>query len=50
LGGGQLKDWKSPTGENPNNFKDWMKCYGKLSSKIDGTGRKFWFHPKYEKM
>lgn len=48
LGGGQLKDWKSPTGEDPSTFKEWMKCYGKLEKVTDGTGRTFWFDPKWK--
>ena len=48
LGGGQLKDWKNPEGEDPKHFKDWMKCYGKLESTLDGTGRTFWFDKKWK--
>lgn len=48
LGGGQLKDWYNPNGINGNTFKEWVKCYGKLSSIIDKTGRKFWYDPKWE--
>lgn len=43
LGGGQLKDWKNPTGENPADFREWIKCYGKSQSIIDETGRRFWY-------
>jgi endonuclease VIII-like 1 len=48
LGGGQLKDWKNPTGEDPSSFKEWMKCYGKLEKVTDGTGRTFWFDTKWK--
>lgn len=48
LGGGQLKDWKSPTGENPASFREWVKCYGKLGSVLDSTGRTFWFDNKWK--
>jgi len=48
LGGGQLKDWYNPNGVNGNSFNEWVMCYGKMSSIIDGTGRKFWFDPKWE--
>jgi endonuclease VIII-like 1 len=47
LGGGQLKDWKNPNGTDPSSFKEWMKCYGKMSSKEDKNGRNFWFDPKW---
>ena len=48
LGGGQLKDWHNPLGTSEKNFKEWMKCYGMLSSTVDKTGRRFWFDPKWE--
>ena len=48
LGGGQLKDWKNPTGEDPSSFKEWMKCYGKMEKITDGTGRTFWFNKKWK--
>lgn len=49
LGGGQLKDWKNPSGENPESFDDWMKCYSRLEKTLDKTGRTFWFDKKWEK-
>jgi endonuclease VIII-like 1 len=49
LGGGQLKDWKNPDGEDPASFKEWMKCYGIMEKTVDGTGRAFWFDPKWKK-
>jgi endonuclease VIII-like 1 len=50
LGGGQLKDWKNPDGEDPTSFHEWMKCYGlKTSEKtLDATGRTFWFDKKWK--
>ena len=49
LGGGQLKDWKNPEGEDPTHFKDWMKCYGRLEKTLDRTGRTFWYDKKWKK-
>lgn len=48
LGGGQLQDWKNPNGTDAKSFKEWMKCYGALSSIVDKTGRRFWYDPKWE--
>jgi len=48
LGGGQLRDWKNPIGVDAANFDEWVKCYGKLASKIDKNGRRFWYDPKWE--
>lgn len=48
LGGGQLKDWKNPNGEDPQSFAQWIKCYGRLNKTIDATGRTFWYHPCWE--
>jgi len=47
LGGGQLKDWKNPDGENPSSFNEWMKCYGKLEKTLDSTGRTYWYDKKW---
>lgn len=47
LGGGQLKDWKNPNGENPQSFEEWMKCYSKLEKTLDASGRTFWFDKKW---
>ena len=49
LGGGQLKDWKNPDGEDPSSFDEWMQCYGLLEKTLDGTGRTFWFDKKWKK-
>lgn len=43
LGGGQLKDWKNPNGQDPTKFREWIKVYGKQASCKDKSGRKFWF-------
>lgn len=48
LGGGQLKDWHNPNGTDGASFNEWVKCYGKLESIIDKTGRKFWYSPKWK--
>jgi endonuclease VIII-like 1 len=45
-GGGELLTWKNPNGEK-NTFKDWLQCYGKLDSYIDGTKRRMWCASKY---
>lgn len=47
LGGGQLKNWTNPNGEDPQSFNDWIKCYGKLNKTIDATGRTFWYNTKW---
>lgn len=48
LGGGQLKDWYNPNGVNGQTFNDWVKCYGKGESLVDGTGRRFWYDKKWK--
>ena len=48
LGGGQLKDWKNPSGEDPSSFDEWMKCYSRLEKTLDGTGRTFWYDKKWK--
>jgi endonuclease VIII-like 1 len=48
LGGGQLKDWHNPNGTDGADFNSWMKCYGRLSSIVDGSKRRFWYNPKWE--
>lgn len=48
LGGGQLKDWHNPMGTDGKSFNEWMKCYGRLSSMVDGTKRRFWYNPKWQ--
>lgn len=47
LGGGQLKDWKNPEETDATEFKDWVKCYGKMESIPDMNGRTFWFDKKW---
>lgn len=49
LGGGELKDWVNPNGTDGKSFKEWMLCYGKGASIVDGTGRRFWYDPQWEK-
>jgi len=48
LGGGQLRDWKNPAGVDAANFDEWVRCYGKLASRMDKNGRRFWYDPKWE--
>lgn len=48
LGGGQLKDWKNPNGQDPEEFRKWLKVYGKQSSCKDKSGRKFWYDSKWK--
>jgi endonuclease VIII-like 1 len=49
MSGGQLKDWANPFNkpEDKISFRDWVFYY-KGSSCIDGSGRRFWFDPKWE--
>jgi endonuclease VIII-like 1 len=48
LGGGELKDWVNPEGSDKKSFQEWMLCYGKTSSVVDKTGRRFWYDPQWE--
>jgi len=48
LGGGRLKDWINPNGVLAESMQDWLTTYGKGSSIIDRTGRRFWFDPAWE--
>jgi endonuclease VIII-like 1 len=50
LGGGQLKSWENPFGEDSIDFEKWMKCYGnsEMETITDGTGRRLWFDPKWK--
>ena len=47
LHGGQLKDWKNPFDVDSTNFHEWV-FYKKGLSCNDGTGRTFWFDPKWK--
>lgn len=51
LGGGQLKDWKNPFGEENLSWSSFMKCYGnsKMSKIQDKNGRTFWYDPLKQK-
>lgn len=49
IGGGSIKDWKNPYGDQPININQWMKCYGKMANTVDGTGRTLWFNDKFIK-
>ena len=49
LGGGQIKDWKSPTGKDPQLFADWQQVYRKGKSYEEKrTKRTMWYDPKLE--
>ena len=43
IGGGQLKDWKSPFSVPSDGFHSWIKCYGKSDQSIDIKGRRLWY-------
>lgn len=43
IGGGQLKDWKSPFSVPPDGFHSWIKCYGKSDQSVDLKGRRLWY-------
>lgn len=49
LGGGQIKDWKSPTGKDPQLFADWQQVYRKGKSYEEKrTKRTMWYDPSLE--
>ena len=51
LGGGRLKDWKNPFGEeSPKNWGEFMICYSVkgMSKILDKNGRTFWYDPKWK--
>ena len=50
IGGGSIKDWKNPFGEE-DTFK--MMCYGNkalMTNKIDSNGRRFWYDPEWDEI
>lgn len=47
IGGGSIKDWKNPYGNQYQTMDEWLQCYGKGVAIEDKTGRTFWFNPKY---
>lgn len=51
LGGGQLKDWENPFGEETliREWSEFMLCYGNPQMKkiLDSNGRTFWYNPKW---
>ena len=49
IGGGSIKDWKNPYGEQKITMSEWLTCYRKKESTVDGTGRRLWFDKKYKK-
>lgn len=46
IGGGQLKDWKSPYQKDKAVFGEWLQCY-KKKSYLERHGRFFWLDPKW---
>ena len=47
IGGGSIKDWKNPYGDQKITMDQWMQCYGKKQSTIDKTGRTLWYSEEY---
>jgi endonuclease VIII-like 1 len=47
IGGGSIRDWKNPYGDQKITMDEWMQCYGKKKNIIDGTGRTFWFDASF---
>lgn len=47
IGGGSIKDWKNPYGDQKITMDQWMQCYGKKKSTIDKTGRTLWYSDEY---
>lgn len=47
-GGGSIKDWDNPFGENAIQEK-FMLCYGNktMDTRIDSKNRRFWYDPKW---
>lgn len=50
LGGGQLKDWENPFKNDPEPFRQFIRCYGNPHMKTitDKNGRTFWYNPKWD--
>ena len=46
IGGGSIRDWKNPYGDQKITMDEWMQCYGKKSQVRDRTGRTLWFDRK----
>lgn len=47
IGGGSIKDWKNPYGDQKITMDQWMQCYGKKQNTIDRTGRTLWYSEEY---
>lgn len=45
-GGGKLFTWKNPLGQTVD-ASEWLQCYKKQEWCVDGTGRRFWYDPKW---
>ena len=55
MGGGEIKDWKNPFKNETDYMKtrsDFFLCYGNetMSQVVDKTGRRFWYHPKWDNL
>jgi len=53
MGGGEIKDWKNPFKNETDYIRtrsDFFLCYGNrnMSQVVDGTGRRFWYDPKWD--
>ena len=50
LGGGSIKDWQNPYDKQPQNWDEFMICYGNKQMKaiVDRNGRRFWYNPKWK--
>ena len=53
MGGGEIKDWKNPFKNETDYMRtrsDFFLCYGNetMSQIVDKTGRRFWYHPKWD--
>lgn len=50
-GGGSIKDWQNPFGQESQSDK-FMLCYRnkEMAQTIDSTGRRFWYDPSWDKL
>lgn len=46
-GGGKLMSWKNPLRDDVPNASEWLQCYKKKNSCVDGTKRRFWYDEKW---
>jgi endonuclease VIII-like 1 len=55
MGGGEIKDWQNPFKGETDYIRtrgDFFLCYGNetMSQLVDKTGRRFWYHPKWNQI